>query len=74
MTTFGTTGYTHHDIFLLYDRVTRSVWYPLGHGAFDAIGGPMLGKKLAILSEPPVVTLRAWLAEHPDSLVLLGDR
>ena len=27
---FGTTGYTMDRIFVLYDRASDSIWYPLG--------------------------------------------
>lgn len=74
VTTFGTTGYTLDNVFLLYDRLSQSVWYPLGDGAFDAVGGPMLGKKIPYLLKPPVTSLGTWMQTHPDSLVLLESR
>ena len=73
-TTFGTTGYTFNNIFVLYDRQTETVWYPLQNGAFDAISGPRKGSRLSFLDKPPIVTLSQWCQEHPDTVVLLGDR
>ncbi len=72
-TTFGTTGYTFDNTFVLYDRKTMSLWYPMGDGAFTAISGPYQGKKIPYLSESPVVTLGEWRARHPHTQVLLGD-
>lgn len=71
--TFGTTGYTFNNIFLLYDRKTNAVWYPLDDGAFDAIGGIRHGAKIPFLEKPPIETLGEWLEKHPDSQVLLND-
>lgn len=73
VTTFGTTGYTHKRMFLLYDRRTETIWYPLEDGAFDAISGLLQGKRIDFIDKPPVVTLGQWKAEHPDTLVLLGE-
>ena len=39
VTTFGTTGYTYDRVFVLYDRLTRSVWYPLDDEAFVWLSG-----------------------------------
>ncbi len=72
-TTFGTTGYTYQSVFVLYDRATGSIWYPLGDGAFDAISGPRRGDKLPFLGKPPVVPLAEWRAKYPDTDVLLDD-
>ena len=74
VTTFGTTGYTYDDVFLLYDRATRTVWYPLEEGAFDGVGGPELGRKIKFIEKPPVMTLGAWRLRHPNTVVLLHDR
>ena len=73
VTTFGTTGYTHNNIFLLYDRHSDTVWYPLDDGAFDGIGGTLLGHKIPFITKPPITTLTQWRALHPETLVLLRD-
>ena len=36
---FGTTGYTKDNTFLLYDRVTDSMWWPMSDRAFEAVSG-----------------------------------
>lgn len=71
-TTFGTTGYTHNNVFVLYDRSTESLWYPLSDGAMDAISGSRKGMKLSIIAKPPVLTLGEWKAQHPETSVLVG--
>ncbi len=73
VTTFGTTGYTLNNVFLLYDRLTGTVWYPLDDGAFDGVGGKKLGAQIPFITKPPVVPLGEWIKEHPDTTVLLGD-
>jgi hypothetical protein len=37
---FGTTGYTMGNVFVLYDRASDSVWYPLNDNSCDAVSGP----------------------------------
>ncbi len=73
VTTFGTTGYTYNNTFVLYDRLTGSVWYPMSDSGFDAIGGPALGRWIPFLAKPAVVPLSEWLKAHPETQVLLGD-
>ncbi len=68
---FGTTGYTMDRIFVLYDRDTDSIWYPLGDQTFDAVAGDRRGKSIPFLAEPAPQPLADWLAEHPDSQILL---
>ncbi|MCH7547621.1 MAG: DUF3179 domain-containing protein [Planctomycetes bacterium] len=68
---FGTTGYTMNNTFVLYDRNTDSVWFPLTENSFDAVAGPIKGKKLPFLVEPEVMRLHAWAKLHPDTLVML---
>ena len=73
VTTFGTTGYTNNRVFLLYDRLTHTVWYPLGDGAFDGVGGEKLGSKIPYIEKPPRLPLSEWIAMHPGTSVLLDD-
>jgi Protein of unknown function (DUF3179) len=73
VTTFGTTGYTFDNTFVLYDRKTESVWYPLKEGSFDAIGGSKSGSQIPFIASPPITTLAEWQSKHPDTLVLLED-
>lgn len=72
-TTFGTTGYTYRNIFVLYDRLTNTVWYPSSAGAFEGIGGARRGERIPFIEEPPVMKLSEWRRLHPDTEVLLED-
>ncbi len=60
-----------NNVFVLYDRNTDSVWYPLNDNSFDAVSGPYKGQSLPFLEEPPVMRLHEWAALHPETLVLL---
>ncbi len=68
---FGTTGYTMNRIFVLYDRASDSIWYPLGDRTLDAVAGERRGDSIPFLDEPAPQPLADWLAEHPDSQILL---
>lgn len=68
---FGTTGYTNNNVFVLYDRKTDSVWYPLTGGTLDAVSGPKKGEKIEFIAKPERMTLGEWKAKHPDTLVML---
>lgn len=68
---FGTSGYTMDNVFVLYDRMTDSIWYPLGDGAMDAVAGELKGTSIPLLAEPSPLRLGDWLEQHPDSKVLL---
>jgi len=73
VTTFGTTGYTYNDTFLLYDRKTQSMWYPHKPGEMNALSGPSAGSALPYLVEPKRMSLADWREKHPHSLVLVGS-
>lgn len=73
-TTFGTSGYTYADTFVLYDRATESLWYPMGDGKFTAISGKLKGATIPYIKEPPIMTLGEWRKLHPQTRVLIGDR
>ena len=68
---FGTTGYTMNNTFVLYDRNTDSVWFPMTENSFDSVAGPTKGKKLPFLVEPEVMRLHKWARLHPETLVML---
>ena len=74
LTTFGTTGYTYKNTFLLYDRKTDSVWYPLNTGEMNAISGELVGQALPFLGEPKRMPLSEWRDQQPDSLVMVGSK
>ena len=68
---FGTSGYTMDRVFVLYDRRTDSIWYPLSDETLDAVGGARKGESIAILDEPAPQPLYEWLDTYPDSTILL---
>lgn len=68
---FGTSGYTKDDVFVLYDRTTESVWYPMEDQEFVAVSGARRGDRIPIMGEPAPVKLEEWMSMHSSSLVLL---
>lgn len=68
---FGTSGYTKDNVFVLYDRDTESVWYPLSDNTMDAVSGPRRGRSIPFLDQPERMPLAKWRALHPDTTVLL---
>jgi hypothetical protein len=68
---FGVTGYTYNRVFVLYDRKSGSVWYPLTDGTLDAISGPQRGRSIEFIAKPERMTLGKWIARHPGTLVML---
>ena len=71
---FGVSGYVHKNTFLLYDRKTESLWYPLDDHHWTAVSGPRKGETIPFIQEPPVVTLREWRVKNPNTVVLLGSK
>ena len=71
-TTFGTTGYTYNNTFVLYDRADNSIWYPLHDDGLSAVGGESLGRKIEYLAKPDIVTLGEWRRAHPNTDVVLS--
>lgn len=71
---FGVSGYVHKDVFLIYDRRTESLWWPLDDTTWTAISGPRMGETIPFIEEPPLVTLGEWRKKHPDTVVLLGSK
>ncbi len=71
-TTFGTTGYTMRNTFVLYDRSTETVWYPR-ESYLEATSGPRRGEKIPFIEKPEPMRLAEWGARHPETLVLIGD-
>ncbi len=71
---FGVSGYVHKDVFLMFDRKTESLWYPLDDTKWTAISGPRRGETIPFIAEPPVITLGEWRKEHPGTVVLLGSK
>ncbi len=71
---FGVSGYVYKNLFLIYDRRTESLWYPLDDTQWTAISGPRKGETIPFIDEPGLVSLGEWRRQHPDTRVLLGDR
>ncbi len=60
-----------NNVFVLYDRETGTVWYPLKENTFDAVSGPDTGMKIEFISKPVPISLKDWAKDHPDTDVLL---
>jgi hypothetical protein len=71
---FGVSGYVYNNVFLVYDRRTESLWYPLDDKEWTAISGPRKGETIPFIESPGPVPLGEWRKMHPDTQVLLGDR
>ena len=74
MDEFGVSGYVYKNVFLIFDRRTESLWYPLDDEKWTALSGPRQGETIPFIEEPPVVTLGEWRKKHPSTRVLLGSR
>lgn len=71
---FGVSGYLHDNVFIMFDRKTESLWYPLDDKKWTAISGPRKGETIPFRSKPPIVSLGEWRKEHPKTVVLLGSK
>jgi hypothetical protein len=71
---FGVSGYVYRDIFLIFDRRTESLWYPLDNEKWTAISGKRKGETIDFLDEPAPVRLGEWREAHPTTVVLLGPK
>lgn len=71
---FGVSGYVHKNVFLIFDRKTESLWYPLDDTKWTALSGPRKGETIPFLAEPGIVTLGEWRKQHPNTKVLLGSK
>lgn len=71
---FGVSGYVYKNIFLIYDRRTESLWYPLDDRQWTAVSGIRKGETLPFIQEPPIIPLGEWRGKHPHTTVLLGSR
>ncbi len=71
---FGVSGYVYNNVFLVYDRRTESLWYPLDDKQWTAISGPRKGETIPFIERPSPIRLGEWRKLHPDTRVLLGDR
>ncbi len=71
---FGVSGYVYKNVFLIFDRRTESLWYPLDDEKWTAISGKRKGETLPFKDEAPVVSLGEWRKKHPETKVLLGSK
>ncbi len=69
--TFGTTGYTMNNVFVLYDRATDSVWYPTSNEHLEATSGTQRGARIRFFEKPEPLPLAVWRQAHPTTKVLL---
>ena len=71
---FGVSGFVYKNVFLIFDRKTDSLWYPLDDNKWTAISGPRKGETLDFIEKPAPMPLREWREKHPDTVVLLGSK
>ena len=71
---FGVSGYVYKNVFLLYDRRTESLWYPLDDKQWTAISGPRKAESIPFIEKPAPIPPGEWRKLHPNTRVLLGDR
>ncbi len=71
-TTFGTTGYTMNNVFVLYDRDGESGWYPTGDKHLEATSGPKKGRRIEFIDKPAPMPLGDWRKKYPNTKVLVG--
>jgi hypothetical protein len=72
--TFGTTGYASGRTPLLYDRRTRSLWLADAEAeTLACVGGASKGTRLPAHGVPRPMPWSEWAAEHPRTLVLVGN-
>lgn len=62
------------NVFVLYDRLSDSVWYPMTDNSMDAVSGELQGKAIPLIAKPEVTTLQKWLEKYPDSKILLPKK
>ncbi|RMG57157.1 MAG: DUF3179 domain-containing protein [Deltaproteobacteria bacterium] len=66
--TLAPSGWTYENTFVLYDRETNSLWYPVKDGLLG-IGGKFFGKKLPLIDSRDT-RFGIWKSSHPDTKVL----
>lgn len=71
---WGVSGYVYQNLFVIYDRRTESLWWPMDDTKWTAVSGSRKGEVVPFIVEPGVITLGEWRSAYPDTVVLLGDR
>lgn len=69
---FGSTGYSRFKQPVLYDRKTKSVW-ALEKDEFLCVAGSLKGRSLKPFRRAVSTTWGAWLDQHPDTGVVVGN-
>src|SRR5262249_27537098 len=70
--TFGTTGYSCKNRPLLYDRNTKSLWFPVDDD-LSCLSGPNRGKALKPTARPAPTNWSDWLRQNPKTTVVGGN-
>ena len=70
---FAASGYVYKNVFVMFDRRTESLWYPLQEGKWTAISGPRRGEESPIIEETPALTRGELRRKHPNTKVLHGS-
>ncbi|WP_425484441.1 DUF3179 domain-containing (seleno)protein [Desulfoluna butyratoxydans] len=65
--TLAPSGWTYGDTFVLYDKESRSLWYPDGKGLL-AIDGPHAGKRLPEIGHEDT-SWYLWEKAHPKTRI-----
>ena len=61
---FGVSGYVYHNVFLIFDRKTESLWWPIDEDGWTAISGPRKGEKIKFDEKPAPVPLGKWCSRR----------
>ena len=68
--TLAPSGWTHHRTFVLYDRETETLWYPMeneeGQKGLRGVAGPLQDEFLPEL-ESEYTSWDQWKRKHPDT-------
>jgi hypothetical protein len=70
--TFAPSGWTWHDIFILWDYETGSLWFPGlqfpgGSDYMQCIAGPLQDKRVLAVQGYERLTWRGWVTAHPET-------
>lgn len=72
--TFAASGWTWHDIFILWDMETGSLWFPGlsfpgGSDFLVCIAGPLQDQKVFAVDEYYRGSWKSWLQAKPNSKI-----
>lgn len=65
--TLAPSGWTYNDTFVLYDKETGSLWYPIEKG-LKSIQGPYFNRLLPEIKSEDT-NLGQWVVKHPHTRV-----